>query len=639
MRNIKNILSKGVFILLTSLAIVSCTEKSDWDIDEAYNRPFGTNQDGLSVTTDDRVARVTVNWDAMPNVNYYIIEVSTNELTDDIPMGSEENGNIVFGNEQDRRIARSPYVLNNLEANATYYLRIKSVSGDKESLWVNMNRTFTTVSEETILNVPSAEDVPVAEGRVRMTWEPGLSVTHFLITEVGNEQPYEQGITPLQAAVGEAWIENLNVFSSYTIAIYNNDTPRGSQNVTIPGLEIESAISDITDATALFSWDTSTDVTHYACLPSTEAVPSISAATALTSGEITAHSVTIPNLNPSTEYTAYAFYNGSICARTTFTTRKGKPAGYNEMSIEDALANWTTLSGNVLIIVGEGSNASLVDNNTIAAGVTDMVFWGEGSRPSLGVHNMQSAGSLAKLEFYNIDVYSTSPGGNFVAYQDNASGSIGQVVLSSCVIRDFRGVVRMRKTVANANLSIEIDDCIVKGLTSSHYGILHSSDMTGSSGAGSLASIQLSLANSTIANFTGNASSLVRTPNSQGNVTVNVENCTFYGLNTSNETLMRDVRGNTCTFNMSNTLFAAVNSSFRVFNSTSSVPGNINWRGVYTTNDFTFTNTGTATSSGLSLSSSQLFSSCTDNGPLFELTYGADVSNDIKLIGDQRWNK
>lgn len=638
MKNIKNILGKGVFMLLTSLAMISCTEKSDWEIDDAYSRPFGTNRDGLSVTTDDRVARVTVNWDAMPGVDYYIVEISTNELNDEIPMGSEENGNLVYGNDADSRIARSPYVINDLQAGATYYLRIKSVTGDRESLWVYMERTFSPVSEETILNVPSEDDIPVAAGRVRMSWEPGLSVTHFVITEAGGV-PYNQDITPLQAVAGEAWIEGLNVFSSYNIAIYNNNTSRGSQNVTIPGLEIDSSIADITDVSALFSWDASVDVTHYVCIPSTEAVPDFSVATALTSGEIAAHSVTIPNLAHSTEYTAYAFYNGSICARTTFTTRKGKPSGYTEMTIEDALLDWANLSGNILITVSEGSDASLANNNSIAAGVTNMVFWGEGSQPSLGVHNMQPTGSLTRLEFYNIDMYSTSPGGNFVVYPDNAAGSVGQVVISSCMMRDFRGIVRIRKTVSNAETSIEIDDCVIKGLSSGHYGILHASDITGSSGAGSLASLRLNVTNTTVANFVGAASTMVRTASSQENVTIDVANCTFYGLTTSGEAFTRDVRGNTCTFNMSNTLFAATNSNFRVFYSTSNVPGSVNWRSVYTTNDFTFANTGAATSSGLSLSSSQLFPICTDNGPVFELTYGADVSNDIKAIGDQRWNK
>ena len=49
MKNIKNILGMGAFMLLTSLAVSSCTEKSDWDIDSSYSRPFGTDENGISV--------------------------------------------------------------------------------------------------------------------------------------------------------------------------------------------------------------------------------------------------------------------------------------------------------------------------------------------------------------------------------------------------------------------------------------------------------------------------------------------------------------------------------------------------------------------------------------------------------------
>lgn len=48
MKNIKNILGMGAFMLLTSLAVSSCTEKSDWDIDSSYSRPFGTDENGIS---------------------------------------------------------------------------------------------------------------------------------------------------------------------------------------------------------------------------------------------------------------------------------------------------------------------------------------------------------------------------------------------------------------------------------------------------------------------------------------------------------------------------------------------------------------------------------------------------------------
>ncbi len=90
MKNIKNILGMGAFMLLTSLAVSSCTEKSDWDIDSSYSRPFGTDENGISVETDSKVARAVVTWSSTSNTDYYIIEISPNEMTDETPMGSEE---------------------------------------------------------------------------------------------------------------------------------------------------------------------------------------------------------------------------------------------------------------------------------------------------------------------------------------------------------------------------------------------------------------------------------------------------------------------------------------------------------------------------------------------------------------------
>ena len=234
MKNIRNILAKGVFMLLVSLLAMACTEKSDWGIDASYSRPFGTNEDGINVTKDEKVARVTVTWDAMPGVEYYILEISKNELTDEIPMGSEENGNLVYGNTVENRILKAPFLIDNLEAGAEYYLRIKSVANGKESYWAYLDEPFKTVTEEDVLNVPAEEDLPVASGKVRMSWEAGLTVTHFEI--VGGAAPIERAITAEEAAAGEAWIEGLKIFTAYTISIYNNETLRGSQEVVVPGL-------------------------------------------------------------------------------------------------------------------------------------------------------------------------------------------------------------------------------------------------------------------------------------------------------------------------------------------------------------------------------------------------------------------
>lgn len=271
MKNIRNILAKGVFMLLVSLLAMACTEKSDWGIDASYSRPFGTNEDGINVTKDEKVARVTVTWDAMPGVEYYILEISKNELTDEIPMGSEENGNLVYGNTVENRILKAPFLIDNLEAGAEYYLRIKSVANGKESYWAYLDEPFKTVTEEDVLNVPAEEDLPVASGKVRMSWEAGLTVTHFEI--VGGAAPIERAITAEEAAAGEAWIEGLKIFTAYTISIYNNETLRGSQEVVVPGLEIESTVDEITANTARFSWDNTVDVDQYICQPSSAPTP------------------------------------------------------------------------------------------------------------------------------------------------------------------------------------------------------------------------------------------------------------------------------------------------------------------------------------------------------------------------------
>lgn len=398
MKNIRNILAKGVFMLLVSLLAMACTEKSDWGIDASYSRPFGTNEDGINVTKDEKVARVTVTWDAMPGVEYYILEISKNELTDEIPMGSEENGNLVYGNTVENRILKAPFLIDNLEAGAEYYLRIKSVANGKESYWAYLDEPFKTVTEEDVLNVPAEEDLPVASGKVRMSWEAGLTVTHFEI--VGGAAPIERAITAEEAAAGEAWIEGLKIFTAYTISIYNNETLRGSQEVVVPGLEIESTVDEITANTARFSWDNTVDVDQYICQPSSAPTPDdATGAVSLSVSEVNEHAVIIPNLEPSTEYTVYAFYNGAICARATFTTKKGKPVGYTEYNgVEALIADWDNLSGNILVTIS--ADADLSNKSEIPAAVTNIVFWGEGAtQPKLAVKNMQTLGAIDKIEF------------------------------------------------------------------------------------------------------------------------------------------------------------------------------------------------------------------------------------------------
>lgn len=625
MKNIKNILRTGAFMLLASLAVSSCTEKSDWDIDSSYSRPFGTDENGIGVETDSKVARATVTWSSTPNTNYYLIEISPNEMTDDTPMGSDENDSQVYGNDPANRITKSPYTIDDLTANTTYYLRIKSVSGEKESRWVNYKKTFSSVKEETILNIPSSEDLPQGQGKVRMSWEAGLAVDHFEIVATGSTDVTSRDISSAEVAAGEAWIENLKSFTEYTISIYNGNTLRGSQTVTIPGLEIESAISDVTANSAVFSWEVTVDVDEYACVPSTEGVPE--SGSKLSAGDIAAHKVTITGLASSTEYTAYAFANGSICSRITFTTKKGKPTGYTEMTWEEALADWDNLSGKILINVS-GTEGFAQEKETIAAAVTHLFFWGDSQDEQVNMtmkKGIGSTGACERVEFHNLNI--TDEGKTTLIYQNNASASIKEVEISSCTFTNIRGVVRLNAAASNA-MSITIDDCIIKELGSqnsgsNHYGILQSNNVT-------LNSINLTISNSSFINATYNTASQYVRPKSGQAGTLTIKDCTFYNMSAT-DALFRDTKE--LAMNISNTLFTK--GGIKPFYNTGSVATTLNINGLYRASDFAFGATDWGKDyTTLSLTSDQLF----PNGASGDLTFGADVPEENR-VGDPRWNK
>lgn len=625
MKNIKNILRTGAFMLLASLAVSSCTEKSDWDIDSSYSRPFGTDENGIGVETDSKVARAVVTWSSTPSTNYYLIEISPNEMTDDTPMGADENDSQVYGNDPANRITKSPYTIDDLTANTTYYLRIKSVSGEKESRWVNYKKTFSSVKEEAILNIPSSEDLPQGQGKVRMSWEAGLAVDHFEIVATGSTDVTSRDISSAEVAAGEAWVENLKSFTEYTISIYNGNTLRGSQTVTIPGLEIESTISDITANSAVFSWEETVDVDEYACVPSTEGVPE--SGTKLSAEDIAAHKVTITGLASSTEYTAYAFANGSICSRITFTTKKGKPTDYTQMTWEDALANWDNLSGKVLINVS-GTEGFAQEKESIASGVTNLMFWGDSQNGQVDMtikKGIGASGVCDKVEFHNLNI--TDEGNTTLIYQNGASGCIKEIGVTSCTITNIRGIVRMNASTSDA-MSVIIDDCVIKGLgraaTSNLYGLLLSDKVT-------LTSINLMISNTSVIVAKGaSASQFIRHKSGQTG-TVTIKDCTFYDM-AGTDAFCRDTKDMTMT--ISNTLFAK--GGVKPFYNTSSVATSLNINGLYKASDFTFGAVDWGKDyTNIPLTSDQLF----PNGASEDLTFGADVPVEYKAIGDQRWNK
>ena len=71
--------------LAVGFGVASCADENDWDVDGSHDRLFGVANDGLNVTEGDTWAEVE--FSGFRGTEYYIIEVSTDSLTDDIGMG------------------------------------------------------------------------------------------------------------------------------------------------------------------------------------------------------------------------------------------------------------------------------------------------------------------------------------------------------------------------------------------------------------------------------------------------------------------------------------------------------------------------------------------------------------------------
>lgn len=622
MKKITNILKAGAFVLLASLTMSSCTDGNDWGIDSMFDRLFGTTS--INVTKDDKLARAEVAWSTTKDTQYYLIEVSTRELNDSVPMGAD--GSIVFGNDPAHRITASPDTINDLAANTTYYIRIKSVSDDpkKESRWVYADEPFTTVEVEQALNTPTEEDLPEGAGKVRMSWEKGLNVDHFTIAEVGTtDEPVTRNITSEEKAAGEAWLDGLKTFTQYTITIYNGTTARGTQVVMIPGIEISSEISDITSSSAVFSWETSTNVTHYAVVEAGQPKPDASQATALTSDEIAAHKVTLKNLKGSTSYTAYAYINGSLCSTSTFTTKKAKPQGYTEMSFAEAMANWDGLKGKVLVNI-TGTESNLDQTESIPDGVTHLVFWGEGTNATLTIKKgLGTSETVEKLEFDNLKIIDT--GNTTLVYQNDKKGAIKDLELNSCTVTNIRGIVRLNAAAATP-MSILLDDCVINGMgskaTSNFYGVLAGDKVV-------LNSIDVKVSNTTFNSCDGvSASQFFRAKSGQKGSII-LENCTFYEMS-EKDALFRDTKAMSIT--VSNVLFAK--GGVRPFYGSGAVTSDLAVSGLYHTSDFTFAATDWGKSyTNLEITAGQLFPNATSTS-LGKFASDVDAS---KKVGDQRY--
>ena len=226
MRTFKYIVQLNVVFAISILMLFSCMEKNDWDVDSSYDRLFSTSE--ITVRATDSEA--TLEWSKPANTDYFIIEVSTDSLHNDIELGSTA-GSIVYGT--DKSIKSSPIIITGLSSSTKYYLRLKGYSEIKpESKWFyHSSYYFTTRAEveEQLFSPVGNEDKTSTSTTLR--WTPGELVTHIILQE-GDNPEVRINLDDVDVAAGAKLIEDLSASTTYTAYLYNEEKKRGEITFT-----------------------------------------------------------------------------------------------------------------------------------------------------------------------------------------------------------------------------------------------------------------------------------------------------------------------------------------------------------------------------------------------------------------------
>ena len=592
MGKIKNI----IYAFCAALIATACTDGNDWEVDSSHDRLFATSESSFSITPAENAAQAEASWKATPNTTGYVIEVSTNPLSDEVPMGSE--GSIVYGDGVEK-ITRTTYLLENLEPETEYYARIKSVGDGKESHWVYYEdgETFKT-SKDQILKTPTE----ITDSSIKVSWEENCTVTSLRIY---NDNGYDQTIL-LEAAELESCsitIQGLDPMTAYTIEIYNGDRLRGTVTVNTEAGELaEVTIDEVTKnsvrLTCATVFDGYTWVTD-GSIP-TEAEQTIS--------ETSTTEVT--GLTDNTKYDIYLFNNGVIIGKASFTTQRDYPVGYTVTAITssgDFESMISSASGNVVFTIPEGAEWNIGSVTIKNDNLDNFIIWGEGSnKPKLTI-SLTIKGNVETAEIYNLKLTTekASDGWNktyLINYQDN--GTLEKLKIEKCDILETGDAVRF-KCDASSNIGgIEISDCFFNGFMD---GAVMLSELKSKITNG------VEIINSTFVNGK-DAASIFKSKNANDKFTV--ENCTFY---TTPKYIYED--GTASEFIVKNCLFGGSSQSL-LKNGTPTVTDS------YSANDITWSKDYGVKDAGIS--TSELFPDMANGN------YKA--ADSYSIYGDQNWN-
>lgn len=484
---IKNIFGTAV-ALFFGFAVSSCTDDNDWGVDKSHDRLFATTSDKISVeTTDAEPTQATVTFSAVPDAEYYIIEVSKDSLYDEVEMGGANAK--VFEARANEGSSASTYVvtLTNLDSSSEYYLRIKSMAeGKNDSKWsyYKDGDCFKTKSEQIITSVvPGSKDVTV-------NFKPGYTVDMAYIYTSETDST-GTAVTSAEVEAGVITIDGLTPQTKYTVALYNGKIKRGYATFTTTeaypdGYEIIT-LADGDDINAVLTAATSDKVVLVFPQGMSYTFPLNS------EGGISSTSTTIPDniksvyfwgaagaekptftakgLNCTGDKDLIRFYNLNLVnASSSSDYIINESSGVNIESVEIEKCNISKTRGVVRI---QNTNAGSMNNVT----VTDCVLTDIGS---YGVFNAKGMGKVAAKA---ITISKTTINGLNASAIINTQQSGVKITVDQCT---FYNCVQGGKSYFDVNKLTDITPEVTNTIIGPYYAVAEGTTVKGCSVKGQI---------------------------------------------------------------------------------------------------------------------------------------------------------
>lgn len=363
MKQLNNI-KKALAGLVCGLVIcTACTDGNDWETDESKAALFRVSD--ITVTPSAQTA--SVSWTASQGAEYYVIEVSTETLSDDIAQGAGANS-IVFG--EDKSITSTPTVITGLTKETEYYIRIKAYGSNLQSAWSYKSSSFKTTEENILEDGISDSDITGTTIQVAWDTSSGLPVTHIVyeyeITSGENvtTETVSRTLTEEEKSAGTALLTDLQAGTHYVIYIYNDEELRGMTEATTEQIMSDISEENIIGGNVTLKWNSNGRVmSHYGYLKTgeTEVVK-----VALTETELNASQVTVEGLDLGTEYTFYIYNEDAIYGAVQATTEQILNIEDQNITGSAITATWTANGKNVKYLTYQADN----DKNETARDLT-----------------------------------------------------------------------------------------------------------------------------------------------------------------------------------------------------------------------------------------------------------------------------